>query len=143
MEFVPYDRLMTRMFIPLSLRCCTTQSMAAITWDTSTPPSAVATFTATIRASGAIPRYADAGADAYGAVRVLSLPAITPAMNVPCPLVSRLRRFGAWDSNDRSGPWMTLPAVARPSTGATPVSITATSTPAPVYPAFHHAAAPR
>ena len=31
-ELVPYERLSTRMFMPLSLRCCTTQSMAAITW---------------------------------------------------------------------------------------------------------------
>ena len=31
-EFVPYERLMTRMFIPLSSRCWTTQSIAAITW---------------------------------------------------------------------------------------------------------------
>jgi len=29
-EFVPYERLRTRMFIPLSLRCWTTQSIAAI-----------------------------------------------------------------------------------------------------------------
>ncbi len=31
-------------------------------------------------------------------------------MNVPWPNVSRLVRSGAWDSSDRSGPWMTLPA---------------------------------
>src|SRR3970282_246773 len=37
---------------------------------------------------------------------------------------------------------MILPAVARPSTGLTPVSMTATSTPAPVYPAAHQARIP-
>src|SRR3990172_8817693 len=37
---------------------------------------------------------------------------------------------------------MILPAVARPSTGLTPVSMTATSTPAPVYPAAHQARTP-
>jgi hypothetical protein len=44
------------MFIPLSLWCCTTQSMAAITWLTSTPPSATPTLSETMRASGATPR---------------------------------------------------------------------------------------
>ena len=53
-------------------------------------------------------------------------------MNVPWPNVSRLVRLGAWDSSDRSGPWMTLPGVLSPSTGETPESITATSTPLPV-----------
>src|SRR3989304_5698921 len=37
---------------------------------------------------------------------------------------------------------MLWPAVARPSTGLTPVSMTATSTPAPVYPAAHQARTP-
>src|SRR3972149_4713599 len=37
---------------------------------------------------------------------------------------------------------MILPAVARPSTGLTPVSMTATSIPAPVYPAAHQARTP-
>ena len=40
-ESVPNERLSTRMFRPLSLRCCTTQSIAAITWETSVAPSAV------------------------------------------------------------------------------------------------------
>ena len=44
------------MFIPLSLRCWTTQSIAAITWLTSAPPSATPTFSETMRASGATPR---------------------------------------------------------------------------------------
>src|SRR5436853_6602907 len=38
---------------------------------------------------------------------------------------------------------MTLPGALRPWTGATPVSMTATSMPLPVYPALHHACAPR
>src|SRR3989304_84020 len=37
---------------------------------------------------------------------------------------------------------MILPAVARPSAGLTPVSMTATSIPAPVYPAAHQARTP-
>src|SRR3954463_10596866 len=37
---------------------------------------------------------------------------------------------------------MILPGAFSPATGDTPVSMRATSTPAPVYPAFHHAAAP-
>jgi hypothetical protein len=52
------------MFRPGSCACWTTQSTAAITWLTSVPPSAVATLRETIRASGAIPRYAVAGAPA-------------------------------------------------------------------------------
>jgi hypothetical protein len=52
--------------------CCTTQSIAAITCETSTPPSAVATFRLTTRASGATPRYTLAGAALYGAVRFAS-----------------------------------------------------------------------
>ena len=54
-------------------------------------------------------------------------------MWVPWPKVSRWTRSGSWDSNDRSGPWTTLPLV-RPFTGATPLSISATSTPLPVKP---------
>ena len=50
------------MFNPLSRRCWTTQLIAAMTCETSVPPSAVATFTLRIRASGAMPRYAVAGA---------------------------------------------------------------------------------
>ena len=53
-------------------------------------------------------------------------------MNVPWPYVSRLVRFGACDSSDRSGPLITLPGASRPATGETPVSMTATSTPLPV-----------
>src|SRR3954463_6266985 len=37
---------------------------------------------------------------------------------------------------------MILPGAFRAATGDTPASMRATSTPAPVYPAFHHAAAP-
>ena len=47
------------MFKPLSWRCCTTQSMPAITCDTSVEPSAAPTFTFTIRASGATPTNRD------------------------------------------------------------------------------------
>ena len=50
------------MLRPGSCACWTTQSIAAITCETSVPPSAVPTFRLMIRASGAIPRYVDAGA---------------------------------------------------------------------------------
>jgi hypothetical protein len=63
-------------------------------------------------------------------------------MNVPCPFVSRYCRLGFCDSSERSGPLITLPDAFRPATGATPVSMTATSTPLPVYPAFNHDCAP-
>ena len=43
------------MLSPLSLRCCTTQSMPAITCDTSVAPSNAPTFTFTTRESGATP----------------------------------------------------------------------------------------
>src|SRR3954468_13481903 len=40
------------------------------------------------------------------------------------------------ESKDRSGPLITFPLTS-PGTGATPVSMSATSTPLPVYPAAH------
>jgi hypothetical protein len=43
------------MFMPGSPRCWTTQSIAAMTCDTSVLPYASATLTLTIRASGAMP----------------------------------------------------------------------------------------
>src|ERR1041385_4304910 len=60
-----------------------------------------------------------------------------PAMNVPWPNVSRYRRFELCDSKERSGPYVTLFGAASPWTGVTPESISATSIPAPVYPADH------
>ena len=104
LESVPYERLITRMFMPGSCACWTTQSIAAITWVTSAPPSAAATLSETIRASGAMPRYADAGALEYGAVSDGSCPAMSPAMNVPWPFVSRFVSFEFCDSSERSGP---------------------------------------
>ena len=58
---------------------------------TSVPPSAAPTLTLTMRASGAMP--AVRGGRCVGVRRGerASWPAIRPAMNVPCPLVSRLR----------------------------------------------------
>jgi len=44
------------MFSPLSWRCSTTQSIPAMTWETSTVPLLEPTLTLTIRASGAMPR---------------------------------------------------------------------------------------
>ncbi len=43
------------MFRPLDVRFCTTQSMPAMTCDTSVPPEASATLTLMMRASGATP----------------------------------------------------------------------------------------
>ena len=43
------------MFMPASLRCWTTQSIAAITWDTSVLPWASATLRLITRAFGATP----------------------------------------------------------------------------------------
>ena len=71
-----------------------------------------------------------------------SWPAISPAMNVPWPNVSRFVRLGAWDSSERSGPYATLSAPSRPGTGETPESMRATSMPAPVYPLSHQLGAP-
>src|SRR5664279_2544082 len=71
------------------------------------------------------------------AVAPVSLPAIRPAMNVPCPNASSPGVVAPTASKDRSGPVITLPRVFSPGTGDTPVSITATSTPAPVYPLAH------
>ena len=65
-----------------------------------------------------------------------------PAMNVPWPFVSRYWKLGFCDSSERSGPFTILPFPLSAGTGATPVSISATSTPSPVKPAFHHACTP-
>ena len=62
---------------------------------------------------------------------VVSRPAMMPAMCVPWPKASRWRRSAACDSNDRSGPLTTFAGSSSPATGATPVSIRATSTPRP------------
>ena len=79
---MPKDRFSTRTLRPLSLRCCTTQSMAAMTWDTSTDPSAAPTFTLRMRASGATPvKWAGSGT----AESAVSRPAMSPAMWVPWP----------------------------------------------------------
>ena len=48
-----------------------------------------------VRRLDALLLFAVFGALAYGLVSVVSFPAISPAMNVPCPFVSRFRRFGA------------------------------------------------
>src|SRR5262249_9398820 len=60
-ESVPNERLRTRMLRPASLRCCTTQSIAAITWDTSAAPSDAATLRLISLAPGAMPSKPEAG----------------------------------------------------------------------------------
>ncbi len=81
---VPYDRLITRIgFFGSSLRCATTQSTAAMTCETSTAPSVVATLMLVRRAPGATPRRPGCSSDPG------SLPAMIPAMCVPWPNVSR------------------------------------------------------
>ena len=53
---MPNDRFSTRMLRPLRLRFWTTQSIPAITWETSVAPLASASLTLTTRAWGAMPR---------------------------------------------------------------------------------------
>ena len=77
------------MFIPASFLCWTTQSMAAITCETSAAPRAFATLTLTIRASGATPRKLWWSELFPTGTAPASLPAMIPAMCVPCPKVSR------------------------------------------------------
>src|SRR5204863_3583613 len=107
-----------------SLRCCTTQSMAASICETSTEPTAVPALTEVSFAPGASPLK----------LTEVSLPTMIPAMCVPCPYVSRYRTVLPCDSTDRSGP-LTMRADGRPGTGATPVSTSATPTPVPSRPA--------
>src|SRR5664280_96457 len=143
---------MTLMLMPESWACWVTQSIAAITWDTSVAPSAAPTLTSMIRAFGAIPtnlvvslypeEFTHVVHPLADAVAVASRPAINPAMNVPCPYSSNPGVTAPEASNDRSGPVITLPAASSPGTGVTPVSINATSTPAPVSPAAHADCAP-
>jgi hypothetical protein len=68
------------------LACCTTQSIPAITWETSELPCASATLTDTIRASGATPRKAVVLLLAVLVVTPLSWPAMMPAIWVPVPV---------------------------------------------------------
>ena len=135
---VLYERLSTRMLSPSLCVFWTTQSIAAITCETSTAPVLSATLTLTMPASGATPmkspgrgsagrRRGAAGDDAghVGAVpvRVETGDLVDAALE---------REVGPDDDL----------VVDRSATGATPVSITATSMPAPVYPAAHKSSAP-
>src|SRR3712207_464766 len=101
--------------------------MAAITCETSLAPSAEATLRLTRCAPGAMP--SNRSPPGPGCA---SWPAMMPAMWVPCPNVSICCSPGVCDSNDRSGPLITFPGWSSPDTGATPESINATPTPAPV-----------
>ncbi len=75
---------MTLMFRPLSLRWATTQSMAAMTCDTSTAPSWAPTFTLTRLTSGATPL--KEVVDVYDdGVPTTSRPAMIEARCVPWP----------------------------------------------------------
>lgn len=65
-------------------RLVTTQSIPAMTWDTSTAPSDAPALTLTIRASGAIPTKCFWSFSLPAGTR-LSRPAMIPAMCVPCP----------------------------------------------------------
>jgi hypothetical protein len=132
------------MFLPASWACWVTQSIAAITWETSAAPSAAPTLTLTMRASGATPTnlvvslypllFRQVVQPVAEATAVASRPAMMLAMWVPCPKASTPTMAVVGESKDRSGPSITLPEAARPGTFATPVSMTATSTPWPVYP---------
>jgi hypothetical protein len=80
MPLEPYERFSTRIGLAGSwLRFCTTQSIAAIIWDTSLAPVAVPTLTDVTFAFGDRPIVPVAG----------SLPTMMPAMCVPWPNVSR------------------------------------------------------
>src|SRR5690349_7855074 len=95
-DWVPKDRLSTRMFMPGSLRWATTQSIPAITCDTSVAPSPVATFRLISLAPGATPAL-DAGSSRG---TELSLAAMMLPMWVPCPNVSLYRVVAVCDSKD-------------------------------------------
>ncbi len=125
-----HDTFRTRM--SCSSRFATTQSIPATTWATPTRPSAAPTLTSTTWASGAIPTKCW-GSDSRPGTTSPSRPAAMPAMWVPCPMPSATppeapaRRPAV--CRDRSGLWLSLPAVRRPSTSPTPVSSTAMVTP--------------
>ena len=120
------------MFKPASRECATTQSMAAMTCDTSVLPWASASLMLTIREPGAMPRNRVLSVAYVEDVDPESRPAMMPAMCVPWPKVSRSSRVGVCDSSDRSGPMTSLLFVIRPSTGRTPESSNATSMPWPL-----------
>ncbi len=63
-------------------------------------------------------------------------------MCVPCPNVSSAARSRSEASSEKSGPCTTRPGAASDSTGITPESITATSTPEPSGPAIPARPAP-
>ena len=72
------------MLSPSLFRCCTTQSMAAMTCETSVAPSLDATLIETIRAPGAAPTkaWSYSSSSLPGGIHA-SRPAIRPAMWVP------------------------------------------------------------
>ena len=116
---------MTRMLSRSSARCCTTQSTAATIWETSTPPSLVATLTLMSRAPGAMPRKRRGRAgqrvvarDDAGHVRAVPV-GVEVAEVVGLALEGQVRPV-----DDVAG--------RQPWTPTTPVSISATSTPRPV-----------
>src|SRR5688572_16309305 len=84
------------MLRPLRLRCWTTQSIPAITWETSVAPLASASLRLTSRASGAMPRKWSSSPFWIRAGASLSRPAMIPAMWVPCPKVSLCSSSGTW-----------------------------------------------
>ena len=107
---------------PCSSAWSTTQWMPSTRADGITVPSRPATLTATMPASGAIPRKPVEG----------SCPATMPARCVPCPCVSTPAVSVSTASPVRSVHATTRSRSA--STDATPVSTTATFTPSPVMP---------
>ena len=130
------------MFIPGSLACATTQSIAAITWETSVFPWASASLRLTIREPGAMPRKCVLSEAYVDGLVPASRPAMIPAMWVPWPKASSDRMLSSCDSKDRSGPMTSLFGVMRPSIGSTPESSRATSTPWPDQPFCQNVVAP-
>ncbi len=76
------------MFSPWRARLRTTQSMPAMTWETSVTPYASASFTLTIRAPGATPTKPSSPFWTFAGT-FEPRPAMIPARWVPWPKVSR------------------------------------------------------
>src|SRR4051794_32064826 len=116
-ELVPQARLTTLM--PLAGPNVPIHCRPARTCDTSVTPLAPATLTDQMRAFGATPMYVPPDD--------VPLPAMMPAMTVPCPYES-CRLLPSPDRSTPANRWS-----RRSGTGVTPVSSTATPTPPPWF----------
>ena len=126
----PLSKATVRTSMSSASALATTQSTARPSASCDTAPSRPATLTDTMPASGATPR------------KSASRPAMMPARWVPCPKPSRPASAGSLRSALKSTAATTLPGLVSAGTGAMPVSMMATLTPAPVMPASHSSRAP-